>query len=80
MTDRVDEPTVIKEVTIQNWKPKQSATDDEYYAVMFTAKWCGPCQDYKNSGRLDRLKQKFATTVVDIDEQPEWRQRVPALF
>lgn len=76
-----DEPAVIKEVTIKNWKPKRPFVDDEFYAVMFTASWCGPCQQYKTSGKLDRLKAKFATTVIDIDAEPQWRVgRVPSFW
>lgn len=81
VTDRIDEPTIVKEVQIKNWKPKQLSTDDEFYAVMFTAKWCGPCQTYKKSGKLERLKERFATTVVDVDDEPQWRvNHVPAFW
>jgi len=46
-----------------------------YYVVFFTAKWCGPCQRFKANG-LAQLQAEFPVTVVDIDEQPEWRSRV----
>ena len=76
-------PAFGQSFTVEVVQPVQSFTvvvtepdDDEFYAVMFTAKWCGPCQAYKTSGKLDRLMKRMATTVVDIDEHPEWRKQV----
>lgn len=45
VTDRVDEPTVIKEVTIQNWKPKHSTTQPApvFELQIWTATWCTAC-------------------------------------
>ena len=51
------------------------AKPEGYYVVFFTAKWCGPCQRFKANG-LAQLQAEFPVTVVDIDEQPEWRSRV----
>jgi len=49
----------------------------DYYVVMFTAKWCGPCRAYKSSGHLERLQSRVPVTIVDIDDCPEWREYVP---
>lgn len=48
------------------------AEQEEYYVVMFTASWCGPCQQYKRSGQLESLKSEFPVTVVDMDQNKEW--------
>lgn len=55
-----------------------TATNDDYYVIMFTASWCPPCRAYKTTGKLDRLKSQIRVTVVDIDQQPDWyKGRVP---
>lgn len=53
--------------------------EERYYTVMWTAKWCGPCQSFKNSGKLDKLKELCPVTVVDIDENPEWKKKIRVL-
>ena len=81
-------PAFGQSFTVEVVQPVQSFTvvvtepdDDEFYAVMFTAKWCGPCQAYKTSGKLDRLMKRIATTVVDVDEQRQWGvSRVPTFW
>lgn len=57
-----------------------AGTDREFYAVMFTAKWCGPCQQYKSSGKLERLMSRIPTTVIDVDEDPQWGIRTVPTF
>lgn len=55
--------------------------DDEFYLVFYTASWCQPCQQFKTSGKLDRLKERMPVTVIDIDQQRQWKiNRVPAFW
>ena len=48
---------------------KSTAKDhNDYYLVMFSASWCGPCNNYKQSGKLDKIKNSGTKVVlVDID-------------
>jgi thiol-disulfide isomerase/thioredoxin len=50
-----------------------------FYVVMFSAEWCQPCQQYKQSGKLKHLQDRFPVSVVDIDEQRQWRSKVPSV-
>lgn len=40
--------------------------ESDYYVVMFTASYCGPCQNYKNSGKPAELKAAgYPLTYID---------------
>lgn len=45
-----------------------------YYIVVYTAKWCGPCQRWKRDELANLKAAGVAVTVVDVDEQPQWNQ------
>ena len=50
--------------------------EPEFYLVMFTASWCGPCQRYKST-TLPAVKDLVNVTETDMDKSPEyWRARV----
>lgn len=45
----------------------------EYYAVMFTAPWCGSCKQYTNAGNFSRLEKVLPGSVlIDVEKHPEW--------
>lgn len=71
----VDPPQIFSATGIYA-QPKQDqvvSIGDQYYAVMFTASYCGPCQYYKNTGKFQELKILLPRSVqVDIQEHPEW--------
>lgn len=55
-------------VTAKEEKP--AAKESGRYLVVFTASWCGPCQQWKANER-PKL-QGVSITTVDIDEQKQW--------
>lgn len=53
--------------------------DADYYCVCFVAPWCQPCQTFKRSTAFARIKERFAMTVVDVDDAPQWKKHVKSL-
>lgn len=57
-------------------QPAAAEPQSEFYLVMFTASWCGPCQKYKST-TLPAIKDFVSVTETDMDTSPEyWRARV----
>lgn len=52
--------------------PEPIKAEEEYYLCFFTASWCGPCQQFKRSGRLEEITKELSVTTVDMDASPEW--------
>lgn len=58
------------------------------YWIMFTAKWCGPCQRWKANEKPIMERAGYAVTVIDIDHDPhadKWKRKygvstVPTFF
>lgn len=78
-TVSVEKP--LQSFTVQTEKPTVKEYDD-YYVVMFSASWCGPCRNYKETGQLDRLINGGARVVlVDIDTDSNYYSgRVPRFW
>lgn len=87
----VQKPTVFSIVSIEKKKadtpPKKeekivvdgdigTGRNSDFYVVMFTATWCGPCQNYKISSEYQKVDKKFKITQIDIDLHPEWKRQV----
>jgi len=57
-----------------------------YFMYFFTAKWCGPCQTFKNTDKPILIKEKWVfdkelkngvnVVEVDIDENPELYKKI----
>lgn len=47
----------------------ESPAESDYYVVMFTASYCGPCQNYKNSSKPAELKAAgYPLTYIDTQK------------
>lgn len=78
-TVTVEKP--LQSFTVQVDEPKQKEYSD-YYVVMFTASWCGPCKTYKESGSIEKLRNNGVKVVlVDIDKDSSYYSgRVPKFW
>lgn len=54
--------------------PPDEAQVDDYYVVMYSATWCGPCRGWK-AGQMPKLQASgVGVTVVDCDRDPQWNR------
>ena len=49
------------------------------YVVMFSAKWCGPCQTAKLNEVVQIKSQGIPVRVIDITEETEWASKASRL-
>lgn len=60
------DPPLIFPVTGRYAAVDAAHVESDYYVVMFTASYCGPCQNYKNSKKPDELKAAgYPLTYID---------------
>lgn len=65
-----------EKVAAEPGQPPASSGDQEesYYLVMYSATWCGPCQNWKRN-ELPKLKAAgVPVTIVDCDKDPQWNK------
>lgn len=65
---------MVSMLAADDWR-FELAKPEGYYVVFFTAKWCGPCQQFKRNG-LPALQAAYPVKIVDIDEEPSWKKDV----
>jgi thiol:disulfide interchange protein len=71
-TVEVIQPAQPIVVIVERAKTTISTAQQGPYLVMFTAKWCVPCQAWKRN-QLARLQAAgHQVTIVDIDSDPRW--------
>lgn len=73
----VEKPPQTFTVQVENTKQ-----DSSYYVVMFSASWCGPCRNYKDSGKVDKITNSgVKVNIVDIDKDNSfYNGRVPKFW
>lgn len=56
--------------------------ESDYYVVMFTASYCGPCQNYKNSEKPAELKAAgYPLTYIDTQKNKDFYSgRIPKFW
>lgn len=67
------DPPLIFPVTGRYAAVDAAHVESDYYVVMFTASYCGPCQNYKNSGKPAELKAAgYPLTYIDTQRNPSF--------
>lgn len=59
-------------ITERQEQPNTTVIDTEYEVVICSAKWCSPCQVYKKSGKIEKIRTKYRVAEVDTDERKDW--------
>lgn len=60
-------------------QPAKTRQQEPYYFVMFTASWCGPCKAWKQAGPRDLQAAGYQLTIVDIDQETQWKKDAPTV-
>jgi thiol-disulfide isomerase/thioredoxin len=65
----VDPPQIFSATGIYaRTQQDQAVETSPYYVIFFTASYCGPCHQYKDSGKFDELQKALATKGIRIRE------------
>lgn len=63
---RPDEPQEVEQLS-----PPAATTAQQFYLVMWTASWCGPCQQWKRNEKAKLEAAGFEVVQIDGDQQPD---------
>ncbi len=82
MTFCFADPPLIFPVTGRYAAVDAAHVESDYYVVMFTASYCGPCRDYKSSGKPAELKAAgYPLTYIDTQKNKEFYSgRIPKFW
>jgi len=68
-TVSVEKPTTSFTVEVEKLEePIKEIPTSPYYVIFFTASYCGPCREYKDSGKFDELKEALVAEGIRIRE------------
>lgn len=65
------------EGTTTKTRTKTRTTNPKYEVVVCSAVWCGPCQSFKKSGKIERIKERYRVAEIDIDQRKDWAAVLP---
>lgn len=76
------DPPLIFPVTGRYAAVDAAHVESDYYVVMFTASYCGPCQSYKNSAKPEELKAAgYPLTYIDVQQNSSFYSgRIPKFW
>jgi hypothetical protein len=80
------QPTGIYAQAQQDQAAVKEELSSPYNLIFFTASYCGPCRQYKDSGKFDELKVSLSqhgirVREVDVQENPDfYKGQIPKFW